>query len=95
MAKEVTLKMRYCSEKCDQCLFSKNKIVSDERKKEILQDLKERKMHFFCHKGTLEGENIICYGSMEAGHNKELFRDANTLGMLVPVDPKTLNQYKP
>lgn len=84
------LQIKVCSQKCGQCLFSPTKIVTDERKKEILNDLKVRQMHFFCHKGTINGQNVICYGSILAGHNKELLDKARQMGMLLDVDPNLI-----
>ena len=46
---------------CGQCLFSKNKIVSDERKAEILSDCKENNNHFECHKATIAGKKATCH----------------------------------
>jgi hypothetical protein len=45
---------------CKQCLFSKDKIVSDDRKAEILKDCKENNNHFQCHKATIKGVNATC-----------------------------------
>lgn len=36
--------------RCDECLFSKNRIVSRERMKEVLADCKKKDTHFVCHK---------------------------------------------
>lgn len=54
-----------CSEKCNQCLFTKDKIVSDERKKELLNNTRGDN-HFLCHKGTLKGKKVICKGSWDS-----------------------------
>lgn len=51
-----------CSKSCDQCLFTKNKIVSDEAKAEILAKCEKEQTHFVCHKGTEVGENVVCNG---------------------------------
>lgn len=37
-------------ERCDQCLFSKDKIVSDARRKQVLAECKRNDSHFICHK---------------------------------------------
>lgn len=82
--------MRACSEKCNQCLFTKDKIVSDECKAELLRELKHNGKHFFCHKGTIKGENIICKGSIEAGFNIDLFNAAQAMGMIKYVKPEEI-----
>ena len=46
---------------CGQCLFSKNKIVSDERKKEVLDGCESRDTHFICHKA----DDVVCRGFFE------------------------------
>lgn len=48
--------------RCDQCLFSANKIVSDERKDDILKECVDENTHFNCHKATIRGENTCCRG---------------------------------
>jgi len=37
-------------EKCNQCLFSADKIVSNKRRTEVLQECKQNDSHFNCHK---------------------------------------------
>lgn len=58
-----------CSTKCDQCLFSKNKIVSDERKKEILEDCQKTGKFFVCHKASIKGKEAVCAGFEKYKHN--------------------------
>jgi len=38
---------------CNQCLFTKNKIVDDERKAGIIKECLENGTHFVCHKETM------------------------------------------
>ncbi len=47
---------------CNECLFSKNKIVSDERKEEILEQVREEQTHFICHKASTAGIPGCCKG---------------------------------
>lgn len=49
-------------DKCDQCLFSDNKIVSDKRRIEIMQDCAKRDTYFICHKGSIAGVDVCCRG---------------------------------
>ena len=46
---------------CGQCLFSKGKIVSSERKRGILNDCRQNDNHFICHKASIDGEDICCH----------------------------------
>lgn len=52
-------------ERCDQCLFSKDKIVSDNRRKEVLNTCKRNDSHFVCHKASIAGKDICCKGFYE------------------------------
>lgn len=49
---------------CDQCLFSKDKIVSDSRKSQILKECISTDTHFNCHKEQLNGDEatVCCRG---------------------------------
>lgn len=53
-------------ERCNECLFSENKIVSDKRRKQILNECKRDDNHFTCHKATLKGLEVCCSGFHEA-----------------------------
>ena len=44
---------------CGQCLFSKNKIVSDTRKANILKGCVTNDNHFTCHKATIDNEIFV------------------------------------
>lgn len=41
------------AERCDECLFGRDPIVSDDRRRAILADLVETDRHFVCHKATI------------------------------------------
>lgn len=46
---------------CDECLFSRDKLVDEPRKAEILRECYERGNYFICHKATLVGRAVICH----------------------------------
>jgi hypothetical protein len=46
------------SSPCDQCLFSKNKVVGDERKAEFLAACEAKGAAFLCHKHTIRGMQL-------------------------------------
>lgn len=83
---------------CDQCLFGKNKVVSDERRDEILADCERKNRYFECHKGTLRKDKVVCAGFVEAAIRGEipnqLVQVASRLGMLDLVDPATGDPVK-
>jgi hypothetical protein len=53
-------------ERCDQCLYSDDKIVSDERRKSILASCRKNDAHFICHKATIEGKEACCRAFYDA-----------------------------
>jgi hypothetical protein len=53
---------KVCARQCDQCLFSKNKLVDEERKQELLFQCEREQTHFVCHKGSTVGQNVVCNG---------------------------------
>lgn len=54
------MKLKICNQACDQCLFTDNRIVSDERANQIIEQCLIGDKYFECHKGTIKGERIIC-----------------------------------
>lgn len=81
---------------CDQCLFSKGKIVSDARRDDVLKQCQDSESHFVCHKFTIEElqgrltpeeANVVCNGFYR--HDPEgttLLQIATRLGMIEWVD---------
>lgn len=47
-------------ERCMNCLFGKERIVSTERAKEIIETCKRNQTHFVCHVSTIENNGNIC-----------------------------------
>jgi hypothetical protein len=74
------------SQRCNECLFGKNKIVSNERRKDLLRDIAAKGTHFVCHKATIRGESVCCKGFYDS-HSSGLIRVAQRLGVieLVPL----------
>ena len=68
------------SERCDQCLFGPDKIVSNKRRAEILKDLRARDDHFICHKATIAGVKIACRGDWDQNACGQLGRIMGRLG---------------
>ena len=73
--------LRVVSKQCDQCLFSKNKIVSDKRKADLLAKCKQEDTLFYCHKFSTRDEEVCCRGFFD--------RELNTYTQLA----KRLNFY--
>lgn len=77
-----------CEKSCDQCLFSKDRIVSAARVREILSGCARNDQHFTCHKATMEGRDVCCRSFYDT-RSTNLIRIAQRLRMVRFVDPKT------
>ena len=51
--------------RCDECLFGKDKIVSNKRRAEIIRGLDREDSYFICHKATIAGQRIACRGDWD------------------------------
>lgn len=80
--------------RCDQCLLTENRIVSEDRKNEILEDCEQSGKYFLCHKATLRDENIICAGFFDLKINSAC-NVAENYGLVVRIDPATGEVKKP
>ncbi len=54
--------MEVRDKRCNQCLLSKKKVVSDKKRDQILSTCAESGEAFECHKGTIAGRKIVCRG---------------------------------
>ena len=72
---------KVCEERCDQCLFSKDKIVSDARRKEVLRSCEKDDKHFICHKHR----DVCCRGYFDTGKSTavQLAQRLTAMGMNV------------
>lgn len=72
------MKIKCMKSQCDQCLFSNNKIVSEERSQELLMECFNKDTHFNCHK-----TNFICAGFIKTNFNQsQLLQIAERLNIL-------------
>lgn len=72
--------------RCNECLFSKNKIVSDQRKTEILRRCHTKKKHFVCHKASIEHRDIECRGFFDTQDKRinKLLADNGLIEFVMP-----------
>jgi hypothetical protein len=77
-----------CEKPCDQCLFSKDRIVSAKRVREILSDCKRKDTHFVCHKASIAERDVCCRTFFDT-RNSQMIRIAARLNMVRFVDPST------
>jgi hypothetical protein len=78
------------AERCDQCLFSKDKIVSDTRMRQVLAECERKDQHFTCHKATLCDEDACCRAFYDRDPMRtNLMRIAARLGVVrfVTMEP--------
>lgn len=83
--------LKVCENQCNQCLFSKNRIVSKSRMTEILKSCSKKDNHFLCHKGTLAGKEVVCKGFYDA-YDSQMIVIAKRLNVIEFVKPELLNQ---
>jgi hypothetical protein len=79
--------------KCDQCLFTDNKIVSDIRKSEIILDCRGRDTYFVCHKDSVitgrKTQKLCCRGYWDLYKNEfNMGRIAQRLDMVEEIEVK-------
>lgn len=74
-------KLQICKQSCNQCLFTANKIVSEDRAAEVVEQSLASDTYFECHKGTIAGLKLVCRGFWNK-HKKDtlLLRLANLFG---------------
>ena len=77
-----------CETKCDQCLFSKDRIVSKERMVQLIEQCKKDDTHFTCHKASNAGRDVCCRGFYDQ-YDSQMIQIAQRLNMVEFVDPLT------
>ena len=78
------------SKPCDQCLMTDQKIVSNERRRQIVKETIRDDCQFICHKGQIAGREIACKGHHDATGGGQLARIAGRLNAIRLIDPETL-----
>ena len=79
---------------CNQCLLTKNKIVTAKRVKEIIKMCKSEQTHFICHKTTACGhDSTICKSYFDKfGHYSQMVRIASRLNDLEFIEQQPQNK---
>lgn len=70
---------------CNECLFTKDKIVSKERVSSILKSCRNNDNHFICHKASIDGKDTCCYGFYRT-QTTNMIRISQRLNMVEFVD---------
>ena len=89
-AYERNVGLRVSSKVCDECLYSKHKIVEDETKRAVLDECKRTGKYFICHKFTLKNKAAVCRGFFNVERNATC-QVAERLGLVVYVDPPDIS----
>ncbi len=79
-------KFMVCEKRCDQCLFSSAKVVSDRRRLAVLRECEKKRTYFICHKATIAGRTVVCRGFFETQRNQTC-QVAERLGLVEFTDP--------
>lgn len=80
-----------CEQKCDQCLFTPQRIVSKAQMTQILKECRQQDTYFQCHKGTIAGKDICCRGFYDT-QTSQLMRIAQRLDAVRFVEPPTATE---
>lgn len=83
----VTFKIQ--TKQCDQCLFSRRRIVTAARFKNIIRDCTQlgNEKHFVCHKASLKGDSVCCRGFWDKYKNNfQLGQVAQRLNLVEEVE---------
>lgn len=76
-----------CEKRCDQCLFSKAKIVDNKRREDILKNCATTGQYFICHKSA-HGKPVVCRGFFDDQPNQTC-QVAGRLRLVHFVNPET------
>jgi hypothetical protein len=83
------------AERCNECLFGADKIVSNKRRAEILRKIRQEDGHFICHKATLAGTSAACRGDWDQNGCGQLGRIAGRLDAVRFVTEGELSTLPP
>lgn len=79
---------KVADKRCNQCLFSAAKVVSDDRRASLLAECASTGTYFICHKASQRGDAVVCRGFFDEDSNIAC-RAAAALDLVVEVDPST------
>lgn len=71
---------------CKNCLFSKDRIVSQERANEIINDCVTQGKFFICHKASMNGKDTACNRFFHQHMNDDISKLMINIGLLEFVE---------
>jgi hypothetical protein len=90
--------LRVMNKRCNECLFSKRRIVSASRKADVLAECERKDRHFECHKATINGAHAGCRGFYDERPSTAQ-QVLGRLGLIefidVPTEPKQPKGKRP
>lgn len=86
------MKFKIMAERCNECLYGPDKIVSNCRRKELIKELNQKDDFFICHKATIEQQAVACRGDWDQRLCGQAGRIAGRLGILEFVSESELQQ---
>lgn len=86
--------MKVMKQCCNECLMGKNKVVSDERRTELLQEITSVQGYFVCHKASIAGDQEVCCKGFydKLGHTSQMIRISERLNMVEYIKEKELQK---
>lgn len=86
--------LHLASKQCDECLFTKNRLVTGERAAAIIRECKQEDKQFICHRGSEAGVNLHCAGMHKLQPSRS-YRLAEMIGIpIIKCDPNNLEDIK-
>lgn len=77
--------------RCDQCLCTRNRIVTGARAAQIIRDCRAQGIHFICHKGSDADKIIHCRGVHDILGGSRASRFAAAIGIpIIEIDADKL-----
>jgi len=81
---------------CQNCLLSKDRIVSNKRAIEIIKGCKKDQTYFVCHKASMNGKEIVCHTFYKTlGFYSQLIRIAERLNAILFVKHENNEKLTP
>lgn len=78
------------SAKCNQCLFSENRIVRKGRVADIIKQCRKKEQYFVCHKASIAGrDEVMCKGFFDT-QDTALIQIATRLKLVKFIEEKDL-----
>jgi hypothetical protein len=89
---ELAMSFKVMAERCNECLYGPNKIVSNQRRSAIIREIERKDNHFVCHKATIVGQDVACRGDWDQRGCGQLGRIAGRLNAVKFISEDMLKE---